>query len=137
MLRRALLASFLVSTLAAPVAAKGVLYDCDLNANRAMGWVSNKMAFVFDGKGDVQIVDSVVLHYVGNPVPARVRRTGDVARLNWTLSGAVDRVGQIIPTISYSAKLDLKKLTVEVLAKPARFPQRFTGKGRCTQRKNR
>lgn len=117
-----------------PAMAAGVLYDCDLDAKRAKGWVSNKMAFVFEDNGSVKVVDSVLLHYVGNPVAARMRKSGDVARLNWSISGAVDNAQQFIPTFSYTAKLNLKTLSLSVSAKPAYFPQRFSGKGSCVKR---
>jgi hypothetical protein len=92
------------------------------------------MAFVFEDNGSVKVVDGVLLHYVGNPVAARVRKKGDVARLNWSMSGAVDSAQQFIPTFSYTAKLNLKTLNLSVLAKPVGFAQRFTGKGSCVKR---
>ena len=78
----------------------------------------------------------MLLHYVGGPTQARVRKTGDLVRLNWEIAGATDHVGQVIPTLSYTAKLDLKTFSVSVLTKPARFLERFTGKGCCVRRKS-
>jgi hypothetical protein len=92
------------------------------------------MAFVFEDNGSVKVVDGVLLHYVGNPIPVRMRKSGDVARMNWNLSAAVDNVGQRIPKFSYTAKLNLKTLNLSVLAKPVGFAQRFTGKGSCVKR---
>ncbi len=129
--------SFVLSAfLALPAVAGGVLYDCDLDAKRTRGWISNKTAFVFDDSGTAKVVDSVLLHYVGNPVPARIRKKGDVARLNWSIAAATDNVGQIIPTLSYTAKLNLKTLSLSVSVKPARFPERLTAKGTCKKRNN-
>ncbi|KEJ90330.1 hypothetical protein [Sulfitobacter donghicola] len=134
MLRQSLIATLMVVSLAAPAAAKGVLYDCKLDAKRAKGWVSPTMAIVFEDAGTVKVADGALLHYVGHPVVARVRKSGDVARLHWNIAGAHDHVGQVIPTFSYTAKLNLKTLGVSVLAKPVGFPQRFTGKGTCKKR---
>lgn len=132
MIAAALTAVFILP--AAPVLAAGVLYDCSLEAKRARGRISHKMAFAFEDTGDVKVVDGVLLHYVGNPVPARVRKTGDVARLDWNISGAVDDAGQFIPTFAYTAKLNLKKLKLSVSAKSARFPQRVKAAGTCIKR---
>lgn len=129
-------AAALAALLGSPAIADAVLYECDIDARRARGWVSDKMAIIFDDKGTVRVVDGVLRHYVGVPTQARVRKTGDLVRLNWEIAGATDHVGQVIPTLSYTAKLDLKTLSVSVLAKPARFPERFTGKGHFLRRKN-
>ncbi len=131
------LAAFVIAaSIGSPAMSAGVLYDCDLDVKRAQGWVSNKMAFVFEDTGSVKVADGVLLHYVGNPVAARLRKKGEVARLNWNLAGAVDVAQQVIPTISYSAKLNLKTLSLSVSARPVGFPQKFSGKGTCVKRKN-
>jgi hypothetical protein len=126
----------LAALISTPAMAAGVLYECDLDAKRAKGWVSNKMAFIYEDNGTVTVVDSVLLHYVGNPVEARARTKGDVSRLNWTIAAATDSNGQFIPTFNYTAKLNLKTLSLSVSAKPARFPQRVSGKGSCVKRNN-
>lgn len=119
-----------------PAMAAGVLYDCDLNSKRANGWVSQKMAFVFEDDGTVKVVDSVLIGFEIGPVNTRVRKSGDVARLHWNIAAATDSVGQKVPTFSYTAKLNLETLSLSVLAKPVGFPQRFSGKGTCVKQNN-
>lgn len=119
-----------------PAMAAGVLYDCDLNSKRVNGWVSQKMAFVFEDDGTVKVVDSVLLAFEIGAVNTRVRTSGDVARMHWNIAAATDSVGQKVPTFSYTAKLNLETLSLSVLAKPVGFPQRFSGKGTCVKHNN-
>ena len=113
----------LAALISTPAMAAGVLYECDLNSKRADGWVSQKMAFVFEDSGAVKVIDGVLLNFEIGPMNARVRTSGDV-------------VGERVPTFSYTAKLNLKTLGLSVLAKPVGYPQRFTGKGSCVKRNN-
>ncbi|MEH6521261.1 hypothetical protein [Sulfitobacter sp.] len=126
----------LAALISTPAMGAGVLYECDLNSKRANGWVSQKMAFVFEDSGAVKVIDSVLLNFEIGPMNARARTSGDVSRLTWNIAGATDSVGQRVPTFSYTAKLNLKTLGLSVLAKPVGYPQRFTGKGSCVKRNN-
>ncbi len=126
----------LAALMSTPAMAAGILYDCDLDSKLVNGWVSQKMAFVFEGDGTVKVVDSVLLALDVGAVNARVRKSGDVARMHWNIAAAIDSVGQKIPTFSYTAKLNLETLSLSVLAKPVGFPQRFTGKGTCVKHNN-
>lgn len=136
MLRLTLFSALVASALAAPVAAKGVFYACDMKVSRADGWVSPKVGFVFDGNGGVQVIDSVTLHFLGEPVPARANKRANKARIKWNIAAAEDSKGQRVPTFSYIARLDLETLAVSLVAKPVGFPQRFSGKGTCVIQKN-
>jgi len=119
---------------ASAAAAQPVLYDCDLKADRAMGWVSSKMALYFDGQGGAEAIDGVILGVVGNPLKVRARKRGDTVRLNWTINGATDTVGTRIPTISYITRLNTGSNEIYVVAKPAGYPQRFSARGTCALR---
>lgn len=136
MLSKTLSAAVLVTTLAFPAAAAGVFYECDLNADRAMGWVSPKMGIVFDGKGGATVLDGVILQFVGDPMPVRARKRGDTVRLTWTISAAEDVKKHTIAMFSYVAKLNLKTNAISVVARPVGYPQQFSAKGSCVIRKN-
>ncbi|WP_298861874.1 hypothetical protein [uncultured Sulfitobacter sp.] len=136
MLSRVLCIVGLMSALATPAFAARQFYACDVDAKRSLGWVSPKMGFVFDGKGGVQVIDGVIMHFIGKPVAARVRAQGDTLRITWSISGARDKAGQIIPGLGYIATLNTKTKSVSVISKSGSFPQRFTGKGTCKIRKN-
>lgn len=123
----------LIST---PAMAAGVFYACDMDVKQANGWVSPKIGLVFDGEGGVQVIDSVTLHFLDGPITARIKKRADMARITWTIAGAKDNKGQVVPTFKYIAQFDLKSLAISVVAKPARFPQRFSGKGKCAIQKN-
>ena len=79
MVRTPMITAVLWAALAIPAAAAGVLYDCDLNAKRAMGWVSPKLAIFIDAKGGTQVIDGAILHYTGgsgDSTDAPTRRCG-------------------------------------------------------------
>lgn len=136
MFRTPMITALLWAALAIPAAAAGVLYDCDLNAKRTMGWVSPKLAIFIDAKGGTQVIDGAILHYMGAPVTARMRQRGDVARITWNISGATDVNHNTVPTLAYEALLNVKTKAISVVAKPVGYPQRFSAKGVCVIRKN-
>lgn len=113
----------------------GVLYECDLKTPNSNGWVSPKMAIVFQDGGGTTVIDGVILNFVGKPIPVRASKRGNDVRLTWTIANAEDDKGQSVPTFSYVAKLNMATSAISVTAKPVRFPQRFSGKGTCKSRK--
>ena len=86
--------------------AASTLYDRSMNVKVANGWVSPKVAIVFDAKGAVTVVDSVILGVIGKPIPAKVRRSNCKLRITWTISGAEDTGGERIPRFSYLALIN-------------------------------
>lgn len=117
------------------VSQAGVLYECDLKTPNNNGWVSPKMAIVFEDGGGTTVIDAVILNFVGNPIPVRASKRGNNARLTWTIANAEDDKGQSVPTFSYVAQLNMATSAISVTANPVRFPQRFSGKGTCKSRK--
>lgn len=136
MLKRLVCVVGLVGALSTPAYAAEQFYECDLNAKRSLGWVSEKMGFIFDGKGGVKVVDGIILHFLEKHIAAKARKNGDNLRITWNIPAATDRVGQKIPSMGYIATLNTKSMAVSVVAKPISFPQRFSGKGTCKIRKN-
>lgn len=133
---RPLVFGAVISLFASAATAKGTFFDCDMSVSRADGWVSPKLGIIFDGTGGVQVIDAVILNFVGEPIPARATRRGDMVRLTWQVSNLADSVGNRVPTFRYEARLDLKKRAVSVVAKPVGPPQRWSAKGTCITRKN-
>lgn len=134
---KSIVAAFLIAaSFGGPAAAKAQFYACETDAKIANGWISPSIGFVFDGKGGVQVIDSVILHFLGKPLAARVKGRGDKLRITWTIPAAYDSQGQRIPSFGFIATLDQKTKALSMIAKPARFPQRFSGKGTCQIRKD-
>ncbi len=121
--------------LAVPAAAKSTLYDCDITERKkGVDWVSPKVVVIIEDTGKVQVVDGIIMHFHEKPMSAKVRRKGDVLRVQWTLAGISDSMNQNIPQMRYSADLNTKAKTMELLVKPVGFPQRWRGKGTCETR---
>lgn len=82
------------------------------------------------------MINGVILAFVEEPLPARVRKRGDTLKINWIVPAAYDSRQQKIPQFGYSATFDTVTRAVSVLAKPVGFPQSWRGSGNCTPRKN-
>lgn len=120
---------------ATQAAGAGVLYTCDLDAKRSLGWVSAKMSIVFQDSGKVLVADGPILHFLGEPIEVRAARQGDKVRLTWNIANAEDDRGQRVATMKYIANLDTAALTIDVTARPLGPPQRLRGKGVCEARR--
>jgi hypothetical protein len=127
------LASAMAAGMAGSVAA-GVLFECDMVTDNPNGWVSPKAAFVFDDAGQVTVIDSVILNFLGKPIPAQVRRNNGKLRVTWNISGAKDSKGQSIPKIRYIAEIAEASGAIRIIAKPTRAPQRWSKTGTCKKR---
>jgi hypothetical protein len=129
-----LLSAFVLWAAGVSAAAAGVFYDCDLDTKIQNGWVSPKVGIVIDDAGKATVIDSAILHFVVEPLAARVKRNGDRLRVTWNLANAKDAKGQRIPTFRYIATLNTGTNTISVIAKPAAAPQRWSAKGTCKSR---
>lgn len=131
---------FLAAALGAGIAvaagqtSAAVFYECDLQTKNPRGWVSPKMGFVIDDAGQVTVIDSAILNFIGKPLVAKARKSGGNLRISWSIAGAQDSKGQRIPTFRYVATLNTAKRTVAVVAKPTSAPQSWRGKGTCKTR---
>lgn len=134
---KSMIGAFLIAAaLAGPATAKAQFYACKTDAKVANGWISPSIGFVLDGKGGVQVIDSVILHFKGEPMAARVKGRGDKLRITWTIPAATDSKGERVPSFGYIATLDQKTKALSLIAKPGGYPQRFSGKGTCQLRKD-
>lgn len=119
-------------------AAADVLYECDITQRKKdVDWISPKVAFIMRDDGTAEVIDGIILAFVDGVQRANLRRRGDRLIFNWSLSGLVDSAEQFVPKFAYRATLNTKDNTVVVRAKPASFPQQFSGKGSCKVRKPR
>jgi hypothetical protein len=125
----------LAQGVAQPAAAAGVLYECDItDRQKKVDWVSPKLAVILPEQGQAQVYDSIILNFVGKPVPAKVRKRGDNLIVSWSLKGLRDSNEQTVPTFEYTAKLNTKTNAVHLTANPTSYPNRWTGRGTCKQR---
>lgn len=129
--RRIVLAG-LISACCAPACAAPLFYECAITQrDTRANWVSSSLGVIFDGSGAVQVIDGTILSHKGSPVPAKARDRGNKIVVRWQLSGLTDRLNTAVPKFVYTATITKATNAVTVLAKPVRFPQRFTGKGTC------
>jgi hypothetical protein len=115
---------------------KGILYDCDITEKRdRLFWISDKMAIVITGEGQVVVSDQVILHFNEKPMQARVtRNTARKMTIRWTIRNAVDGNNQTVSRLNYTAVLSKDDNRIEVYARPQGFSNRFGGKGQCATR---
>lgn len=116
-------------------AAEQRFYVCKMNVKERLGWVSQEMGFVFNGRGGVQVIDAATLTFMDGPAKATMSGRGGKWRIGWTVPNITDSKGQYLPSMRYLANLDENKLTVNVTARPYGVPQNFRGKGSCKRRK--
>ncbi|WP_298913330.1 hypothetical protein [uncultured Roseobacter sp.] len=117
-------------------AAQGVLYDCDVTQKRKdLDWISDKVGIVVKPNGQVTVIDAVILYFNKTPMSAKVVRN-DAKRLDvrWTIRGAKDDANQRVGYFDYSAQINKKTNKFAIYAKPENYPNRFSGKGKCTPR---
>ncbi|WP_243253590.1 hypothetical protein [Pseudosulfitobacter sp. DSM 107133] len=105
-----------------------------MNTKVSNGWVSPKVGLIFDDAGKITVIDGAILTFIGAPISARGRKTGDTYRVTWTIANATDAKGEVVPTFSYVARLNTSTQAISVVAKPVGFPQRFSAKGKCIPR---
>ena len=118
-------------------AANGVFYECDMNSgHRETNWVANKTGFVVFSNGAVTVVDQWVMHFMGGPQKARVRKlNGGKLRINWNLTDIENSNGQKMAPNNYSALLNTKSKTVRITVSSSAYSgARITGTGRCQVR---
>lgn len=114
------------------VQAKSQLYVCKLEKGASdTSWISETTGFVLDDNGAVQVVDSIIMHYLKEAQTAKVRRQGDVLKINWLVTGIDDAVGTRIPRIRYSAKLNTKNKTFSISSRIPGFENTDFGSGSC------
>lgn len=121
----------------AVAAPKGVMYDCKITKRQKdVDWISPRLVIVMRNNQAPMVVDSVVLHFKGQPVAASVRRKGNTLQFRWTLNGASDSIGNRVPVFRYKAYLDTTNNTVKYSGTPKGYDSYFSGSGRCTPREN-
>jgi len=101
-----------------------------------LGWISESMGFIFDGKGGVEVIDGLILHHVGEPLEAKAKRRGDKIKVQWAIHGAENSTGQRVSTFSFTATLDSKTGGIVVYARPVGYSNRLKGEGTCEIRKD-
>ncbi|MDD9722466.1 hypothetical protein PVW51_17315 [Sulfitobacter sp. PR48] len=136
-IRRSVTAAACLLMAAAGFARAATLYECDLRTRIHNGWVSPKMAFVFEDDGRAKVIDGITLAFLDGSAEAKVTRRGDNLRINWTVANARDDAGNYIPTFRYLANLNTATRAVSVVAKPAAYPQRWSARGSCKIRDKR
>jgi hypothetical protein len=114
--------------------AAGFLYDCNVKS-RTDGWISDKMAFVVNENGTIQVIDAVTLTFKVSPLAVQVSKNDDrVLSMHWKLRGAQIEDSIKIPFLDYRARINKKTLAISVNGKPRDFTNRWSGKGTCTIR---
>ncbi|MGJ8627640.1 MAG: hypothetical protein ACSHXB_11840 [Sulfitobacter sp.] len=122
--------------LSSPALASPTVYDCNITEkHRKLNWITDKMAFVIGGNGQVKVFDGVISHYEKKPMVANVVRLNEKSvKVRWKIRGTLSKTNQRTTSMNYEATINRKTNRVAVFAKPANFPNRFRGKGTCKVR---
>jgi len=122
--------------LAAPVAAAGLYYDCDLRkTSSGKGWVAQKVAIIVTKDGRVLVSDGHVLRIHGEPIAAKSAKDTPAALVvRWSLRGMKDKGNQRPPAVNYRAKITKKSGAIAISARPSDAPQNFNERGTCKTR---
>lgn len=120
---------------AAPVfAAKGdVLYKCDFvqMTSRGGGWIPSQLYLVYNpGTGNAEVIDSVIKHFVGKPIPVRLTQETK-ARIGfaWTLT-IKDSSNQQAP-MEYRFTYFKNGQPAQMTAQPGGYDNSWSGSGKC------
>lgn len=116
--------------------AVGFLYDCTItDKGSGVEWVSEKLAFVVPGDGEIQVIDAVTLFFKVSPMTVKVSRNSDTKLvMRWSLKGVRDSNGLQVPTFDYTARLNKKTNAITIQANPRDFPKNWVGRGSCVKR---
>ena len=100
-----LIASFGI-VMAAPVLAKGVLYDCQITQrDKNAGWIASQIVVIVPETGQPSVVDGIILHFEGKPIPARIKDRGKDLLVKWSLQSAQDSTGRKVSNLGYTARI--------------------------------
>lgn len=122
--------------LSGPVAAAGLLYDCDIaNHERANGWISPKIAIILPGDNTVKIVDAITLTFAKEPVAGNILRD-NAKRLvvKWTVEGVKADSGASFAGVNYRASLSKSTGKIEVSTIPKGYDTGLRAAGVCKSR---
>jgi hypothetical protein len=129
-----LMATFGV-VMAAPVLAKGVLYDCQITQrDKKAGWIASQIVVIVPETGQPSVVDGLILHFEGKPISARIKDRGPELVVKWSLQSAKDSSGRKLTNLGYTARILKENNSVRVTGKPIGAPQTWKGAGKCTLR---
>lgn len=118
-------------------AGSGVMYDCEITKRQKnVDWISPRLVIVMrDGQAPM-VIDSVVLHFKGQPVPASVKRRGNTLQFRWILNGTSDGNGNRVAAFRYKAFINTANNTVKYSGIPRGYDSQFSGSGHCVPRNN-
>jgi hypothetical protein len=129
-----LMATFGV-VMAAPVLAKGVLYDCQITQrDKKAGWIASQIVVIVPETGQPSVVDGLILHFEGKPIPARIRDRGQDLLVKWSLQSAKDSTGRKVANLGYTARIAKADNSFRITGRPIGAPQTWKGAGKCTLR---
>ena len=121
--------------MAAPVLAKGVLYDCQITQrDKNAGWIASQIVVIVPEKGQPSVVDGIILHFEGKPIPARIKDRRKDLLVKWSLQSAQDSTGRKVSNLGYTARIAKADNAIRITGRPIGAPQTWKGAGKCTLR---
>ena len=130
-----LLSIFVLIVGAMPSLAANLRYECDITKRQKnVQWISPQLIVDIPQKGQPQVFDAVIQHFIGKPVPARATKRGADLVVRWSLKGLRDSAKQAIPAFNFTARINTETNAVRLMAKPTSFPNQWTGRGTCKLR---
>ena len=105
--------------LAAPVFAKGILYDCQITEqDKKAGWIAAQIVVIVPETGQPSVVDGLILHFEGKPISARIKDRGQELVVKWSLQSAKDSSGRKLANLGYTARISKENNSVRVRGGP-------------------
>lgn len=110
-----------------------VLFECDVTEkHRRLGWIADKIVFVVEANGQVTVIDPIIQQFDQDPMIAKVtRNTNKTLKVRWALRDITNGSNQTATRFDFDATINKKTNRIAVYARPAGFPNRFSGKGSC------
>jgi hypothetical protein len=115
-----------------PYIAQALTLDCVLQPTESSnGWVTDHYVFQHEPKSDKAVAsDAIILHYVGNPVAARVSDdTTAKLVLSWNIQ-MTNSSGQMTK-MQYRAAYFRSTGKITVRATPSGYSNNFEARGSC------
>ncbi len=120
-----------LSLLASQAAA--TYYECDLESNSRLGWISPKLfLLVSDDQANAEVYDYYIDKTFGKPISARVSRlSAKKLKFSWEVPDAAPDDSNFSVTLMVSTTLHLQSHKMRMLVWLRGYPMEPTGSGTC------
>lgn len=116
-------------------AASAETYTCKIQQSGTSGWIPTDVIVSYDpSTGAVVVNDNIIQHYVGSPIPGRLKnKNANRILFAWTVSGIKTESGQYAAGLDYSLNIQTNG-QASMSGKPQRYSNKWYGKGTCSKK---